>query len=324
MSHGNVVAIPISAIRPDPGQPREEKPANEISTMSKAFEINGFPLDASITVRPDPECDAKIGFKNITQDNVDKHVKAGGKFMIVKGECRYTTFVINDALREKYNGAITCFIDLQERDAKTIFLDQSAENVNRIQMSPMNSVRAYGRAVELGATIDEVAETFGRQPGFIQSELDLLRLPRFIQNEVDKGSLPKTVAHEIAKEPTDARMGAAYKQAAKGNGAKGMLVKLQAWKDQDAQKTLDAVFGTQDAPPDELKKAGKAYDKLVKAVNAFADNAGNKGALIIKARSKNITKVENLGAEMVRQGQMIIENAKLYRAYTGIEEKKAS
>jgi len=318
-----VVNVPITSIRPDPGQPREEKPAEDIQSMSQAFLENGF--DAHITIRPDPEVDIEFtGVPN--QANCTKFIEAGGKFMVIKGECRWTCFTVNADLLKEYDGAITCFVDTRKRDAKTIFLDQVAENVNRIQMSPMNTARAYGTAIEKGATLEETAKAFGKQPGFIQSEMDLLVLPRFIQNSVDAGDLPKTIAKEIAKEPNDARRGLAYKAAMKGKGAKAMQSKLEAWRAQDSQKTIETVFGTQDAQPEEIEKAGKAVDKLIKAVNAFSSNAGDKGGLVIKARSKQMPKLRLLAKEMIRQGQMLEENALLFESFTGVktEKKKAS
>ena len=316
MNH--VVAIPITSIRPDPGQPRETKPFEDIQDMSQAFLENGF--DAHITIRPDPESDIEFtGVQN--QANCTKFIEAGGSFMIIKGECRWTCFTVNADLLVKYDGAITCFIDTRKRDAKTIFLDQVAENVNRIQMSPMNTARSYGTAIEKGATLEEVAKAFGKQPGFIQSELDLLVLPRFIQNAVDAGDLPKTIAKEIAKEPNDARRGLAYKAAMKGKGAKAMITKLEAWKSQDAQKTLEMVFGTQDAQPDEIAKAGKAVDMLMKAVNKFSSNSGEKGGLVIKARSKQMPQLKGLAKEMHRQANMIEENALLFESFTGVKPK---
>jgi ParB/RepB/Spo0J family partition protein len=301
MQQRTTVCLQLAQVRPDPGQPRKNKPSEYIMELGNAInERRGTERAINpITVRRDPE-------------NPEK-------FIIVQGECRYLAHLTNDELKEA--GNIEAFIRESELDEKTIYLDQIGENVNRLDMGTMETIRAYHHAISLGATIEEVAKSFGKTVSFIQDELELIRLPDYIQNDVDKGGLPKSVAKEIAKQPTDARMGKAYKHAKKGKNATEMLAKIKAYVSQTQQKTMDEVFATVDTPPEELKKAGKRIDALMQAVSSFARDAGDKGGLIIKARSRQIARIEETANEMIRQAKMLLDNARIYRAYTVTGEK---
>ena len=300
------VQIPLSDVRPDPGQPRKSKPVGyiqELSGVIRNLRHNGSNI-APIEVRPDPE--------------------NAGKYIILKGECRYLAHITDDRL--KGEGWIEAFVVETKRESKDIFMDQISENVNRLDMGIVETIQSYGRAIELGATVEELAETLGKPVHILYSDLTILKLPELVQKAIENKSLPVSVAKEIANEPNDARMMKAFTKVMTAKSAKDMMRKLQAWRDQDSQKTLDQVFATVDVPPDELKAAGKKFDKLAKAFELYARESKDKGGLVVKARSGKVRYIENLAAEMVKQGNILLENAKLYREYTasGRKEEKAA
>jgi hypothetical protein len=93
-----------------------------------------------------------------------------------------------------------------------------------------------------------------------------------------------------------------------------MLAKVQAYSEQADQQKLDAVMKLQDTPPDELKSAGKTLDKFMAAVNTFAKNRTEKGAIMVMARSKKLSEIEATAMEAKKQAEFLLENCRLYRA----------
>ena len=118
--------LPVNRVEPDPDQPRKAFNPEHISSLAKSIRKHG--LMQPIVVRPHP---AKKGWH-----------------MIIAGECRWRAHVANKANTIK---AIVVE-NIGRRDTK---LRQIIENVQRLDMNPMDEARSYGDLMCDGMTVDE-------------------------------------------------------------------------------------------------------------------------------------------------------------------------
>jgi ParB family chromosome partitioning protein len=73
------------------------------------------------------------------------------------------------------------------------------ENINREDMRPGETARAYQNLLNSGMTIKALAERTGKSTDAIQAHLDLLTLPIHLQALVDKGKLSMGVIRGLAR-----------------------------------------------------------------------------------------------------------------------------
>lgn len=288
--------LALDRIAPDPGQPRKTEPMTpELLDYLKGLgnSIKNEGLNNPIKVRP----------------NVDETVKAD--FIIINGECRWRASIMA-GLDE-----IPAFVDASERSAGEIFLDQVLDNDTRMNLPPMETISSYKKALDLGIDIDRLSAAVGKSKQVIEMDLPLLGLPEKAQKMVDAGTLPKAVARKIADFPNSAKMEKALEWALKATSAKDMLAKVENYRLQLAQGTIPSLFDQPEAKDkDVLKEAGKAFDKVAKVVGEFAGSrwANGKGPLVIVARKRNLNELEALAQQMVRIGQKLQEDARMFRA----------
>jgi ParB family chromosome partitioning protein len=149
--------IPISAIRPNPQQPREH--FDEETLASLADSIREVGVLQPILVR-----------------------ERDGEYEMIAGERRWRA--------ARRVGMQTIPAIVRSADNATMLQQAIVENVQREQLNPLEEAAAYQQLIEdFALTHDEVAARVGKSRATITNTLRLLQLPPAIQRALKDGGL---------------------------------------------------------------------------------------------------------------------------------------
>ncbi len=281
------IKIDIEDIEIDPGQPRKNRPADYLRELAESIKNTGLKNPIHVRVHPDDP----------------------GKFMIVNGECRFTAASMFAGLRE-----IDAIIrhDLNTATEGEIYLDQIVDNDARKNLDPLETIASYQRALDLGIDIEDLSKAIGKSVALIAIDLPILNLSPHIKRDFDEGRLPKTVVRKLA-ELEGSKADKAYEWARKGRDVKGMLAKIDAYIQENAQVKM---FDLKEIDADTKKKAGKEWDLLRKAVMKFAKSpfSNGKGPVVVLARKQSLAELEFTADEMIKMAEKIKADCRAYRA----------
>ena len=153
--------IPVDAITPNPRQPRQV--FDEESLAELEHSIREFGLMQPIVVR-------------------ERGAAAGGTFELVMGERRWR------AVQRVGLPSIPAIVRQTADDA--MLRDALLENVQRVQLNPLEEAAAYQQLLEeFGVTHELLADRIGRSRPVITNTIRLLRLPLAVQRRVAAGVL---------------------------------------------------------------------------------------------------------------------------------------
>jgi ParB family chromosome partitioning protein len=169
-STGPVIAqdLPIDRIAPNPYQPRTEF---DVSDLVEGMRVHGF--TSRLRVRRDP---GREGF-----------------FQLVYGERRLR------AARQAGIALIPCDIATHS-DAEMRELALT-ENLIRADLTPLEEAKAFQLALDAGYTVRSLAERIGKDKGYIENRLAVLKAPADVQDLVRQREDTLRAAREIAKLP---------------------------------------------------------------------------------------------------------------------------
>lgn len=167
--------IPLSQIDRLPANPRGEP--KDVPGLAKTIrEIGWF---GAIMVRPN-----------------------AGRYQVVYG---WRRFLARDLNAKDFGGpktirAVIRILDDAQADKLCL-----AENLNRVDLSPLEEGAAYLRLKEVhGMTPEAIGEMFGRQRRHVYNRIQLLKLGDGARKALDTGEVNASVALEISKRPTHA------------------------------------------------------------------------------------------------------------------------
>jgi ParB family transcriptional regulator, chromosome partitioning protein len=161
--------IKLSAITPNPDQPRKTFDPEPLAELAASIKANG--LIQPITVKPLPR----------------------RKYMIIAGERRWRAYTQAFGKR----ASIPCIVSSpndQQLDIAAIIENDQRENVN-----PMEQARAYQRMIDVhGMDADALAHKIGKRPSHVAERLRLLNLLPECQQLLATGNLYWTQAFYLA------------------------------------------------------------------------------------------------------------------------------
>lgn len=158
-----VARIPISRIRRNPFQPRQEFDEGEIADLAASLRASG--ILQPIAVRPAPD---------------------GTGYELIAGERRFRA-----ATKLSWTEIPAIVRDVDDRALLTLAL---IENLQRSNLNAIEEAEGYQRLIdEFGLTQQQVAEAVGKDRSTVNNILRLLSLPSSIRNLVSGGKL--TVGH---------------------------------------------------------------------------------------------------------------------------------
>lgn len=163
----DVRSVSVSAVVPNPFQPRREFPEEELADLTASIRENG--LLQPIVVRPAPSGD--------------------GAWELVAGERRWRAVT---RLGWQEVPAI-----VRQIDDRTLLVLALVENLQRSELSPLDEATGYRQlADEFGLSQQQIADTVGRDRTTISNALRLLQLPVSVRQLLDQGKL--TAGHARA------------------------------------------------------------------------------------------------------------------------------
>lgn len=146
--------------------PREYFDPSKIAELAESIKAHG--LLQPITVRPHD-----------------------GGYQIIAGERRFRAMQL---LGYPHIPAIVLHVeDAQARELALI------ENINRVDMKPGETARAYQGLRDAGLSVKQISERTGKTAEHIQQHLDLLTLPDHLQRLVDQEKLSLGIVRDLAK-----------------------------------------------------------------------------------------------------------------------------
>jgi ParB family transcriptional regulator, chromosome partitioning protein len=154
--------IPVTAIRPNPRQPRQV--FDEDAMAELVHSVKEIGLLQPVVVRP---VDAEAG---------------DGGYELIMGERRWRA--------TQQAGLATIPAIVRHTDDTALLRDALLENLHRSQLNPLEEAAAYQQLLDdFGATHDELAQRIGRSRPHISNTLRLLRLSPAVQRRVAAGVL---------------------------------------------------------------------------------------------------------------------------------------
>jgi len=176
--------LPISQLRANPNQPRQDFSDQEIAELSDSIKTLG--VLQPILVRP-------------------LQGSSSSTYQVVAGERRYRA-----AMRAGLSQIPVLIKDLDDKETLEIAL---VENIQRQGLNPIEEALGYQRLVdEFSLTASEVAERVGKERATVANAIRLLKLPTQIQEMVRDGRITTGHAKAIltVSEPS-AQLGLANK-----------------------------------------------------------------------------------------------------------------
>jgi ParB family chromosome partitioning protein len=172
---GELLQIPVQAIRPNPFQPRHVFDDDAIQDLANSLRTAG--LLQPIVLRP----------------------TNGGTYELIAGERRWRAAF---ALGWERIGAV-----IRDVDDRTLLTLALVENLQRDALSPIDEANGYRRLVEdFNASQSEVAELVGRDRSTVANALRLLKLPPSVQQMVHRGELDMGHARALLQLTDGSRM----------------------------------------------------------------------------------------------------------------------
>ena len=166
--------ISHASIHPNPDQPRKTFDAAELQDLANSIRESG--LLQAILVRP-----------------------VGDQYEIVAGERRWRAHGLLIAQGYAPANEVECIVrdmTLTDRDIAAII-----ENLNRVDVAPLEEARAFQRMIDGGMTIEDLAIKLGRPVWRIEERTRLMRLDPVIV-KLCEGGFDHHVARELARLPS--------------------------------------------------------------------------------------------------------------------------
>ena len=179
-------SVPVSAVHPNPFQPRRDFKEEELAELAASIKENG--LLQPIVVRP-------AGNRRGTD-----------RWELVAGERRWRAVT-----RLGWTDVPALVRDVDDR---TLLVLALVENLQRSGLGAMEEAQGYQQLVdEFGLSQKEVAEAVGRDRSTVANTLRLLQLPASVRRLVEEGSLTAGHARALLGAPSNRRMAELARQA---------------------------------------------------------------------------------------------------------------
>lgn len=172
---GGLRELAVSAIGPNPYQPRREFDENQLRELSDSIAASG--LLQPVVVRPRPD----------------------GRYELIAGERRYRA-----VQRLGWQKVPAVVKDVDDRALLTLAL---IENLQRDDLSPIDAAMGYQRLMqEFSMPQQEVARLVGKDRSTVSNTLRLLRLPEAVQGLLQHRKISEGHARALLALPDDKEM----------------------------------------------------------------------------------------------------------------------
>jgi len=173
--------IAITQIQPNPDQPRKRFEPVALAELAESIKQNG--LLQPITVRRTSPLRGAGGRFTPAAD---------ARYLIVAGERRWRAHELA-GLAE-----VECNVIEMTDDA--VAINAIVENLQRVDITPLEEARAFQRMIEAGYTPVTLAQRLGiKQPHRVTDRLQLMRLRPDYQDLLERGAIAPSQAFELSR-----------------------------------------------------------------------------------------------------------------------------
>jgi ParB family chromosome partitioning protein len=162
--------VPISAIMPNPDQPRVQFKHAELEDLMNSIKEHGIIQPLTVSMRP------------------------GGGYELIAGERRFRA--------SKMLGLTHVPVTVRIADSTQKLVLALIENIQREDLNPLEEARAYARLIsEFDMTQEMVSKQVGKARSTVANTVRLLDLPREIQDAIAAGIVPAGSARAMLALP---------------------------------------------------------------------------------------------------------------------------
>lgn len=177
---GNVTQIPVSAITPNPMQPRTVLDADSLAELAASIHEHGL-IQPLIVTQQGPE-----------------------RYQLIAGERRLQA--------AQMAGLVTVPVIVKEATPQQVLELALVENIQRADLNPLEEAAAFRQLVEeFGLTQEQVAERVSKSRVAVTNTMRLLRLPAEVKQALAEGSIREGHARALLALPTAQAQVAALK-----------------------------------------------------------------------------------------------------------------
>lgn len=181
---GGVLEVPVSAIVPNPMQPRTRLDPDSLAELAASIEEHGLIQPLIVTRQPDDQ------------------------YQLIAGERRLQA--------ARLVGLATVPVIVKEATPQQTLELALVENIQRADLNPLEEASAFRQLVEeFGLTQERLAERVGKSRAAVTNTLRLLRLPLEIRQALADGRLYEGHARALLGLPTPEAQVAAFKTVLK-------------------------------------------------------------------------------------------------------------
>jgi ParB family transcriptional regulator, chromosome partitioning protein len=286
-------SIPVDLINRNLDQPGKMFDVDELEELADSIQSEG--LMQPITVRPDGE----------------------GGYQIVAGERRWRAHCILKHRGEQGFDTIPCHV--KQMDDVTRDISAIVENLLRVDIAPLEEAAAFGRLVDRGIAVADIAKRTGKSPARIEQRLSLLGLAPEIRGYLEASKLDEAHATQIARLPDPEQQRAVFALLRKG--------KLGFWK--SVNTAVDALLAPEPEPEPDVDGAGaqptatadllllESMEKQIAAITKAVDNGWTE-ANCLSANRASIERCEVFAEKLAVIRAHVRNMEKMIRATGGI------
>lgn len=240
--------IPVSAVRPNPRQPRTVFDQDALDELTAS--IGEFGLLQPIVVRP----------------------LAEGEFELVMGERRLRA--------SQQAGLSTIPAIIRRTQDHDLLRDALLENLHRAQLNPLEEAAAYQQLLDdFGCTQEELARRIKRSRPQISNTIRLLQLPTAVQRRVAAGVISAGHARALLALESAPAMERLANRIVAENLSVRAVEELVAVGEPGGQKALRSTRPRQ-TPPEALELQEELTDALDTRVSVIT--SGRRGRIVIE------------------------------------------
>jgi ParB family chromosome partitioning protein len=169
---GGAATVPISAIRPNPYQPRTEWNAEKLGELAESIRVHG-----------------------LIQPLIVSTGRTANTYVLIAGERRLRA--------AEMAGLASVPVVIKDVAPQALLELALVENLVRSDLSPLEEAQAYRQLIEeFGLNQSQVADRVGRSRVSVTNTLRLLNLPREIQTALTDGTLSEGHARALLALPS--------------------------------------------------------------------------------------------------------------------------
>ncbi|WP_439082102.1 ParB/RepB/Spo0J family partition protein [Streptomyces sp. WL006] len=268
--------IPIDRIDRDPNQPREHFDQAKLDELTRSMQKLGQLQPITVV-----------------------YLTATKSYRIVMGERRWRA-----AKAAGLTEMTALVLHGIHNDPRTTLAMATAENVGRVDMTPIEEAKAFKRLEDAEYSIDEISEMVGKSPAYVGWRIDLLRLCDSAREALEKGHLTvglswyvsllsannqmRFLARHARGEFKSTREAEAFAQAAREEEKRqeeqgSFFVLAEEAPALPGRDSQDAIPGSLDLPEDERERITSERAKLTKKI----DKLGDLGAILSELATAN-------------------------------------